>query len=69
MKLIKTVEHLWVAKGKKVIYFDLKESVPKKSELEPHIMGRSGNLRAPSFIRGKKMFVGFSQEGYEDFFS
>lgn len=32
-------------------------------------MGRSGNLRAPTFIRGKKMFVGFSEEGYEEFFS
>ena len=36
-------------------------------ELHKLVIGPSGNLRAPTLIKGKKVMVGFHEEGYEAF--
>ena len=66
LKLARTVDHLWVAKGKKVIYLNVKKDKPGDAELARLLMGPSGNLRAPTIRRGKKLFVGFSEAAYEE---
>ena len=66
LKLARAVNHLWVAKGKKVAYLDLKRDKPSDADLAKLLMGPSGNLRAPTIRRGKKLFVGFNEEAYEE---
>jgi hypothetical protein len=41
------------------------ESAPKE-ELLKHSLGRSGTLRAPTFILKSKVIIGFNQELYEN---
>lgn len=53
-------------KGKKVTVFDLKKDRPSDDELLSHMLGSTGNLRAPTVVRGKTVLVGFNGEQYED---
>ena len=42
-----------VARGKKVLTFDMKKDPPTKAELEKVVLGPTGNLRAPAARTGK----------------
>jgi hypothetical protein len=53
-----------VGKGKKVITFDMKAMPPDDETLLAHLLGPTGNLRAPTLRRGKTLLVGFSEEAY-----
>jgi hypothetical protein len=53
-----------VAKGKKSITFDMKKSPPDDETLAAHLLGPTGNLRAPSLRIGDALLVGFSAEAY-----
>lgn len=57
-----------VAKGKKSIHFDV-NSKTDWSEIEKIALGRSGNLRAPTIVVGKKALVGFSADVWNEFFA
>ena len=57
---------MFVAKGKNVTAFDMKKDPPKDAELLEHLLGPTGNLRAPTLIRGKTLIVGFNAEIYEN---
>jgi len=57
-----------VAKGKKVIEFDLKSAPPTKSELVKACLGPSGNLRAPAIRKGKTWMIGFHPTPYGELF-
>lgn len=62
IKLARAATELWSAKGKKIVHYNLKKDNPTDEELIKVLMGPSGNLRAPTFRRGKKLFVGFHDE-------
>ena len=49
-----------VAKGKKVLSFDLKKGVT--GEIADVVLGPTGNLRAPAIRAGKTWYVGFNEE-------
>jgi arsenate reductase-like glutaredoxin family protein len=68
LALLKDVNHLYAAKGKRVVQFDLKKDKPAKDELLKVMLGPTGNLRAPTLRVGKKLLVGFNQEMYESVF-
>ena len=55
------ITDLYVAKGKKVLHFDLGPSRPDDDELLGHLLGRSGKLRAPTLRTGSTLLVGFNQ--------
>jgi arsenate reductase-like glutaredoxin family protein len=57
-----------VMKGKKVTTFDLKKDKPKVEDLLAVMLGTTGNLRAPTTVRGKTVLVGFNQEIYDEYF-
>ena len=57
-----------VAKGKKVVTFDMKKSPPSHEELAAAVIGRSGNLRAPAIRTGKSWLIGFHEEAYGERF-
>jgi hypothetical protein len=53
-----------VARGKKVVTFDLKHHPPDEKTLLAHLLGPTGNLRAPTVRKGKTLLVGFSDGAY-----
>ena len=64
VKLARSVRHLYVAKGKKVVHFDMQTDAPTDAELKKLLVGPSGNLRAPTARSGERLFVGFNAEEF-----
>ena len=60
---IKTAQSIHVAKGKKVDIFA--PNVDSQDAILKAIIGRSGNLRAPTLQFGDTFFVGFNAELYD----
>ena len=42
-----------VAKGKKVVTFSMKKDRPNNDTLLSHMLGSTGNLRAPTIVKGR----------------
>ena len=61
--LLKDASRVIVAKGKKVLEF--KPGKDDHDEIASVVIGRSGNLRAPTIKMGKTWLVGFNEEAYE----
>src|SRR5262249_37932947 len=64
LKMARIVDQVVVAKGKKIVAFDMKKDPPDDDTLAVHLLGPTGNLRAPSLRRGQTLLVGFSEEAY-----
>lgn len=64
MALARAAGRLVVAKGKKVTVLELKKDDPDDETLLKHLLGPSGNLRAPTLRRGRTLFVGFHAEEF-----
>ena len=65
LELVRSMDQVWAARGKKVVHFDLNKEKPANAELLKALLGPSGSLRAPAISRGKKLFVGFHADIYE----
>jgi arsenate reductase-like glutaredoxin family protein len=68
LALVKKVNEVYVAKGKRVLHFDLKKDKPSEEELTKNLLGPTGNLRAPALRKGKTLVVGFDEETYKRVF-
>ena len=66
--MVKQVNQLYVAKGKKVVTIDLRKEKPDKATLQKLLLGPTGNLRAPTLRKGKTLVVGFEPEMYRKVF-
>ncbi len=55
-----------VAKGKRIVRFDMKKAPPDDETLASHLLGPTGNLRAPAMRVGKTLLVGFNEEVYAE---
>jgi arsenate reductase-like glutaredoxin family protein len=64
LALARQADKVVVAKGKKVVSFDMKKDAPDDEALLAHLLGPTGNLRAPTLRKGKTLLVGFSEEAY-----
>jgi arsenate reductase-like glutaredoxin family protein len=64
LALARSADRVVVAKGKKVVTFDMKKDPPDDDTLAAHLLGPTGNLRAPTLRRGRTLLVGFSNEAY-----
>ena len=64
LKLARSVRHVYVAKGKKVVHFDMQADAPPDAELKKLLIGPSGSLRAPTVRAGDRLFVGFNSEEF-----
>jgi hypothetical protein len=53
-----------VARGKKIVAFDMKKTPPDEETLASHLLGPTGNLRAPTAWKGTTLLVGFNPEAY-----
>jgi arsenate reductase-like glutaredoxin family protein len=66
LKLAHGADKIIVAKGKKVVTFDMKKDAPDDETLLAHLLGPTGNLRAPTLRTGKTLIVGFSEDAYRE---
>lgn len=66
LQMVRSIDKLWVARGKGFSFFDMKKSPPSDLELKKLLIGPSGNLRAPTLRQGKKMLVGFHVDAYDE---
>ena len=68
LKLLDGVSRLIAMRGKNVSTFDLKEERPDNEKLLSHMMGPTGNLRAPTLRIGNTLVVGYNEEVYGKLF-
>ncbi len=62
--VLKDVDELYVAKGKRVVHVDLAKARPVRAELLGLLLGPTGNLRAPTLRKGRTLIVGFDEATY-----
>jgi arsenate reductase-like glutaredoxin family protein len=65
LALARSAATIIVAKGKKTVAFDMKKSALDDDTLLAHLLGPTGNLRAPTVRVGDVLLVGFSEEAYQ----
>ena len=63
LALAKAAAKVVVGRGKKVVTFDMSDP-PDDDTLAAHLLGPTGNLKAPTLRRGDTLLVGFSEEAY-----
>jgi arsenate reductase-like glutaredoxin family protein len=66
LPLLRGMDRLVAIRGKKVVTFDLKRDRPSDEDLLAHLIGPTGNLRAPTARVGKTLVVGFNEEAYRE---
>ena len=64
LALAKAADKIVVVKGKKVVEFDMKKDRPADETLVAHLLGPTGNLRAPTMRKGRTVLVGFNDDSY-----
>jgi arsenate reductase-like glutaredoxin family protein len=67
--LARSAERVVVAKGKKVVEFDMRKSPPDDDTLAALLLGPTGNLKAPTLLLGRTLLVGFSEDAYRQLFA
>lgn len=67
LALARQADKVIAARGKKVVTFDMKKAPPDDETLLQHLLGPTGNLRAPTLRKGKTLLVGFGEEAYRQF--
>jgi arsenate reductase-like glutaredoxin family protein len=66
LALAKAASVVHVMRGKKVVTFDMKKDAPDDATLLSHLLGPTGNLRAPTIKKGKTLYVGFNEDAYRE---
>ncbi len=64
LELAGLVSKIVAARGKTVTTIYMKKDKPDEEELLKHLLGPTGNLRAPTIRKGKTLYVGFNEEAY-----
>jgi hypothetical protein len=64
LALARGADRVIAVRGKKVVIFDMREAPPDDATLLTHLLGPTGNLRAPTLRKGKTLLVGFSADVY-----
>jgi len=68
LKLARSVLRVVAARGKKVVVFDMANDPPDEDTLAAHLLGPTGNLKAPTMRLGETLLVGFGEEAYRQVF-
>jgi arsenate reductase-like glutaredoxin family protein len=66
LALAKTASVIHVARGKKIVTFNMAKDAPDDDTLIAHLLGPTGNLRAPTIKKGKTLYVGFNEDVYRN---
>lgn len=65
LRLARSAATVIVARGSKVVRFARARDAPDDAALLSHMLGPTGNLRAPTLRTGKTVVVGFNEDVYE----
>ena len=65
LQLAKSVRQVVAGKGKKVVVFDMRTNPPDDDTLVAHLLGPSGNLKAPTLRVGDTLLVGYAEAAYK----
>lgn len=65
LKLVRGAARVVAARGKKIVVFDMRKDPPDDDTLAAHILGPTGNLKAPTLRIGDTLMVGFGIEAYQ----
>ena len=57
LRLARAASTIIVAKGSNVVRFDMKKEPPDEATLLSHLLGPTGNLRAPTVVTGTRSSV------------
>jgi hypothetical protein len=66
LQLAKSVRTVVIARGKKVVTFDMNAAPPDDDTLASLLLGPTGNLKAPTLRRGQTLLVGFGEPAYQE---
>jgi arsenate reductase-like glutaredoxin family protein len=66
IKLLDGIDKFIAMRGAKMVTFDLKKDRPTDDVLLAHLMGPTGNLRAPTARLGKLLVVGFNEATFKE---
>jgi arsenate reductase-like glutaredoxin family protein len=66
LSVLKDVDEIYVAKGKRIVHVDLRRDKPPRAELLGLLLGPTGNLRAPTLRKKRTLIVGFDETTYKD---
>ncbi len=64
LKLARTAAKVVVARGQKVVSFDMRREPPDDETLAAYLLGPTGNLKAPTLRVGDTLLVGFGEAAY-----
>ena len=67
LALARAAANVVVARGKKVIVFDMNCDSPNDDLLASLLLGPTGNLRAPTLRQGQTLLVGFNEDAYRQY--
>jgi hypothetical protein len=65
LRLARTAAKVVVARGKKVVSFDMQREPPDDDTLAAYLLGPTGNLKAPTLRVGDTLLVGFGEAAYQ----
>ena len=68
LRLTKSAWVVLVARGKNVVRFSMKKDRPDDDTLLAHLLGPTGNLRAPTMRVGRTLVVGYNEAMYDRVF-
>lgn len=64
IELARSAKRVVAARGKKIVVFDMASDAPDDDTLAAHLLGPTGNLKAPTLRIGDTLVVGFSDAAY-----
>lgn len=66
IKLSQAATDVVVARGTKLVSFSMKKDPPNEATILTHLLGPTGNLRAPTIVCGQTLLVGFHEDVYRE---
>ena len=66
LDVLKDVDEIYIAKGKRIVHVDLRRDKPPRADLLALLLGPTGNLRAPTLRKKRTLIVGFDETTYKD---
>jgi arsenate reductase-like glutaredoxin family protein len=62
-QLVANATQIFIASGKKILEY--RPTAASKEEIMAKIVGRTGNLRAPTIRRGTTLYIGYNTDLYQ----
>jgi arsenate reductase-like glutaredoxin family protein len=68
LRLTKRVSRIIATRGQTRVILDLEANTHSDEEILKLVMGPTGNLRAPTVLKGRTLLVGFNEGAYKEAF-